>query len=133
MASIAATVFSDCGDFGTARQMFLHMLEESTDPRVVDDMRRKLRELQALEQITTLRAAVAAFKERTGQLPASLALVRPLAAGLPEGSRIVYGADGLPLDPNGVPYVYNSATGDVTSDPGSIRLPRGIVRKKAGD
>jgi tetratricopeptide (TPR) repeat protein len=131
MPSLAATVLADCGNVETARAMYEHMLEVSDDPRILYDVRRKLLELQALDEVAALREAVAAFRERTGRNPASLAEVRPAVEQRRGGSAPAFDQRGLPVDPNGVPYLYDPATGDVAPDPASLRLPRGLVRRKA--
>jgi hypothetical protein len=131
MASLAGTVLADCGDLDTARQMYLHMLEETTDARVVKDVRRKLLELQALEEVTAIAEAVGVFRERTGRYPASLAQVRPLLAAHPGARQMTFEEGGLPLDPMGVPYRYDPVAGSVGPDPSSVRLPRGVLNLKA--
>jgi hypothetical protein len=129
MASLSATVLADCGDIATAREMYNHMLEGATDPRVVADLQRKLKEIQAYDEVSALRGAVAAYKERTGRFPSALGQVRSLVP--PTAPRLRFDPSGNPLDPNGAAYHYDPATGYVGTNPGSMRLPEGLVYKKA--
>jgi hypothetical protein len=129
MAQLSATVYADCGDSDTARAMYTHMLEEATDPRVVADLERKLREVQVIEEVDLLEEAVAAFKQRTGKLPDSLAQVRPFVPAGPGKPRLRFDARGQPLDPNGVPYLWHPHRETVTTDPTSMMMPWRIVRR----
>jgi hypothetical protein len=132
MATLAGSVMVDCGNIETARQMYLHMGQESTDPRVKTDVERKLKELRALEEVRLLREAVAAYKQRNQVPPSSLAQVRSYVRMEPGLPRITYRADGIPLDPNGVAYFYDPKTEYVGTDLASLQLPQGVLRDKAG-
>jgi hypothetical protein len=113
--------------------MYLHMGQEATDPRVKADVDRKLKELQALEEIVTLREAIAAYQKRNGAFPESLALVRPFVRTGPGAARITFNERGLPVDPNGVPFYYDPKLGFVHTDLNSLQLPQGVLRGKPGE
>ena len=132
MAAMPATVLADCGDISLARQMYSHVIESAEDERVRDDARARLMGLQALDEINLLNGAVEAYRSRLGQNPPSLPhLLR--AVSLPRGPDVpqirVNGA-GQPLDPNGIPYTYDPATGQISTDPSSVRLPTKIFSRK---
>jgi hypothetical protein len=126
MATLAGSVMVDCGNLETAREMYLHMGQESTDPRVKTDIERKLVELQALEEVTLLREAVVAFKQRNRVPPTSLTQLRPYVRTGPGVPKLRYGSNGVPLDPNGAPYFYDPNTEYVGTDLASVQLPQGV-------
>jgi hypothetical protein len=132
MRSLAATVVADCGDTSTAREIYLHMLDTATDPRVLNDVRRKLVELRASDEIAALEAAAEKYKEETGHFPASLAALRPSIGGRVGDLPLTFDGRGQPLDPNGAPYLYDPSTGKVTTDPASLRLQKLNIRKRTG-
>jgi len=128
MRSLAATVLADCGDVTTAREMYLHMLDTATDPRIRTDVERKIVQLQATDDIAAIEAAIAKYKAQTGQVPSSLGILRQTLSATP-GSTLRFGSQNLPLDPNGVPYIYDPSTGTVTPDPTSLTILKLTIRK----
>jgi hypothetical protein len=53
--------------------------------------------------------------------------VRPVESA--SGARIRINASGQPVDPNGEPYVFEPSTGEITTNPDSIVLPKIVMRR----
>jgi tetratricopeptide (TPR) repeat protein len=132
LTTMGPVVAAECGDISLAETMYTHLLDEADDPRVREDARARLQGLQARKEIDLLAAAIAAYRGHTGENPSSLAqLLR--AVNLPAGPdvpRIRVDRAGAPLDPGGAPYIYDPATGGITTDPNSVRLPTKVFSRK---
>jgi len=103
MEGLAAHGLSQGGDVETARYLWRRQLEGSARADVRDNARNHLASIQVDEDISTLEFFLDKYAATHGAAPARLEdLVR---AGF---------LDHVPLDPSGVPYQYNSATGAVT-------------------
>ena len=94
---LAAQMAQHAGEFSTARMLWTATYETSQDSLIRQNALEHLRALKVDEDVTNLQAAVTRFGERTGRLPSSFSEL--LAA---EGLR------GVPVDPDGNPYVYTS-------------------------
>jgi hypothetical protein len=132
MTTMAANVIAECGNRAFAREMYARKLESTDDPRVREEIMRKLQGIQALDEVEMLRAGVTFYREQTGQFPPSLAvLLRQMS--FPKGPgkpTLTVNSKGEPLDPNGVPYVYTPDTGEITTNPQSMKLPAPIFRNR---
>lgn len=123
MTQMAAFIPSRCGRVDLTVELLARQYESTEDPRVREELGEQLAAYRAVSEVQYLSGAVAAFKERAGGYPASLAqLVRSLrpAAGAPN---LRLSPAGAPLDPHGVPYRYDPSTGVVDTDPASLTLP----------
>lgn len=129
MKKMGALVLADCGRRDLAVEQLEAMLATTEDPRIRKEIEERLLGYRALDEIEFLGRATAFFRERTGRLPASLAelvrTTRPVSQ--PGAPRFELDSDGTPLDPTGVPYVYDPKTGKVTTR--RLYLPEPIVRK----
>lgn len=100
MGAMTAKIAAEGGSRDTAREIYTRMYEESADEKVKDMARRRLMQLESLDQRDVLRKLLTAYKTRTGQCPAAwremLPVLRSLRAPLDES--------GAPLDPSQVPY-----------------------------
>lgn len=115
---LAATTRAQGGNRVGARQMLQELLT-SPEAYIRQAAERGLLQLQALDAIDFLQAAVDEYFRRHGQYPANWSdLVR---AGL---------IPALPLDPSRVPFVYDATTHHVKLGPGSplAPLPQGFQR-----
>lgn len=102
---LAATTLAQGGDRRSSRMIFTALYQSAEIDWLRRDAARRLTQLDALDQIDGLQAAVARYTRRTAQTPADWpALVR---AGELQGA---------PLDPAGYPY-------ELTSD-GRVQLSR---------
>jgi tetratricopeptide (TPR) repeat protein len=99
---LAAITRAQGGDRRGARQL-LESLAASPEAYVRAAAERGLLQLQALDAVDELRGLVDAFEVRTGGLPGGWADVLP----------------GVPVDPAGVPFLYDPATGQVALSPRS--------------
>jgi len=92
MEAMKAKMAADGGSRTTAREIYTRMFEQSSDDQVKEMARRRLLQLDSLDQRDGLRKVLAAYEARTGRCPTSW---REL------------GVASVPLDPTGLPYVLN--------------------------
>ena len=112
LRSLAAVTLAQGGDRRSSRALWQSLRESADNDWLRSNASLRLAQLDALDAIDQLTAVVAAFRARTGRFPASWdALVR---------ARMLRAA---PLDPAGVPYVLDLATGSVTLGAGSPLSP----------
>ena len=131
VAQMSAVVLAECGKRDFAVRMLRTMYESTDDPRVRDEIAVSLKGYQALDEVELLKQALDAYAGRYGARPQSLALlVRTVR--IPESStgvRIRVNASGQPVDPAGEPYVYDASTGEITTSPQGIALPRVVMKR----
>jgi tetratricopeptide (TPR) repeat protein len=102
------------GDRSTARLLWSELMRSAgaEDTWMRNEAARRLRQLDALDRIDDMSRVIAAYQERTGNLPTTWAdLIR--AGYLP----------GVPVDPDGLPMQLNPYWGLVTLDPRSELNP----------
>ena len=102
LKNLAAEILGKGGERGIARRMWQEMFEQS-DGAIKENARVHIQSLDAIEGAERVAGRVAVFRERTGRLPRDLAELR--AAGLLREP---------PVDPIGIPFEYDAATGAVT-------------------
>lgn len=133
VAQMSAIVLAECGKREFALRMLRTMYESNDDPRVRDEIEVKMKGYEAAAEIDVLEQALSAYEQRFGAAPQSLTLL-VRAVRIPDGPggiRVRINASGQPVDPNGEPYVYDPTTGDITTNPDSIVLPKLIMRRYA--
>lgn len=113
MEAMKAKMAADGGSRDTAREIYTRMYEQSADEKVRDMARRRLLQLDSLDQRESLRKLFAAYKARTGRCPSSWKEIEPVFRAL----RVAVDASGAPLDPSGAPYVLREC--EVELDPKS--------------
>jgi tetratricopeptide (TPR) repeat protein len=120
MQAMKAKMAADGGSRATAREIYIRMLEQSTEEQVKDMARRRLMQLDSLDQRDGLRKILTGYQTRVGRCPSSWRELAPIfsAIGAPVD------ASSAPLDPTGVPYVLKPDTCDVELNPKSE-----IIRK----
>lgn len=100
MEAMSAKMAAEGGSRDTAREVYVRMFEQSADEKVKDMARRRLIQLDSLDQRDALRKLLNGYKTRVGQCPATwrevLQLLRAVGAPLDRS--------GAPLDPTGAPY-----------------------------
>jgi hypothetical protein len=94
LRSLAATTLAAGGDRQSSRRMWQTIHETAEIDWLRRDSERRLRQLDAMDQIDRLQALVDAYTARTGAPPSDW-------RALPRGGPI---RGGVPLDPGGVPY-----------------------------
>jgi tetratricopeptide (TPR) repeat protein len=115
MEAMKAKMAADGGSRSTAREIYTRMYEQSADEKVRDMARRRLLQLDSLDQRDGLRKLFAAYQARTGKCPSSWKEIEPVFRAL----RIAVDASGAPLDPSGMPYVLRAGVCEVELDPKS--------------
>jgi len=112
LRSLAAVTLAQGGDRRSSRALWQSLRESADNEWLRNNATLRLAQLDALDAIDQLTAVAAAYRARTGEFPASWdALVR---------ARLL---SATPLDPGGVAYVLDPATGAVTLGPASPLHP----------
>src|SRR5574338_44394 len=101
MEAMKAKMAADGGSRSTAREIYTRMYEQSADEKVRDMARKRLLQLDSLDQRDGLRKLFAAYQARTGKCPTSWKEIEPIFRAL----RIDVDASGAPVDPSGMPYI----------------------------
>ena len=115
MQAMKAKMAADGGSRTTAREIYTRMLEQSTEDQVKDMARRRLLQLDSLEQRDALRKILSGYQTRVGRCPSSWRELAHVfsAVGVPVDS------SSAPLDPTGMPYVLRTDTCEVALSPKS--------------
>ncbi len=115
MTAMTAKMAAEGGSRATAREIYIHMYEGAVDEKVKDMARRRLIQLESLDQRDGLRKLLTMFQSRMGQCPANWREVHQLLRAI----RAPLDASGAPLDPTGAPYQLKPGACDVDLDPKS--------------
>lgn len=109
MEAMKARMAAEGGSRNTAREIYTRMFEQSADDKVKDMARRRLMQLDSLDQRDALHKLLGAYKTRVGRCPQTWAEIRHVlqALGVPADSA------GAPLDPSGAPYVLQAGKCEV--------------------
>lgn len=113
MSAMRARMADAGGSRSTAREIYKQMYE-SSDETVRETARRRLMQLDALDEREAFNKLLSAYKSRTGRCPANWKEFEPVLRTL----RIGLAESGAPLDPSGTPYVLKGC--EVDLDPRSI-------------
>jgi hypothetical protein len=100
---LAATTLAQGGQRSASRAIFQALAASSDDDWLRNDAKRRLRQIDAMDAIDTLKRAVGIFKERGGAAPFTWS--RLVGAGILRG---------IPRDPDGTEFSLGPWTGDVT-------------------
>jgi tetratricopeptide (TPR) repeat protein len=115
MEAMKAKMTADGGSRSTAREIYTRMYEQSADEKVRDMARKRMLQLDSLDQRDSLGKLFAAYQSRTGKCPNSWKEIEPVFRAL----HMPVDASGAPLDPSGVPYVLQPGACEVDLDPKS--------------
>ena len=115
MEAMKAKMLAEGGSRSTAREIYTRMYEQSADEKVRDMARRRLLQLDSLDQRDGLRNLFAAYQARAGKCPNSWKEIEPVLRAV----RIAVDGSGAPLDPSGAPYVLRAGACEVDLDPKS--------------
>jgi hypothetical protein len=115
MQAMKAKMAADGGSRSTAREIYTRMFEQSAEEQVRDMARRRLLQLDSLDQRDALRKILSEYQTRVGKCPNSWRELDHVfrAIGVPVD------AASAPLDPTGVPYVLQSDKCEVGLNPKS--------------
>jgi tetratricopeptide (TPR) repeat protein len=109
MLAMKARMAAEGGSRSTAREIYTRMFEQSTDVKVKDMARRRLLQVDAMDQIDALQKVLTVYKERFGRCPATWKEIEPVFRSM----RLQTGPTGAPLDPSGTPYVFGKSNCEV--------------------
>lgn len=115
MTAMTAKMAADGGSRATARELYTHMLESSTDEKVKDMAQRRLVQLNSLDQRDALRKLLTIYQSRMSQCPSKWQDINQTLRTV----RARMDASGAPLDPTGVPYQLQAGKCEVDLDPKS--------------
>ncbi len=115
MEAMKAKMAAEGGSRSTAREIYTRMYEQSSEEQVRDMARKRLLQLDSLDQRDALRKVLSAYQSRTGKCPNTWKEVEQVFRTL----RVPVDGSGAPLDPAGVPYVLRSGTCEIELDPKS--------------
>ncbi len=101
MEAMSARMAAEGGSRATAREIYQRMYEEAVDNKVREMARRRLFQVDSLEERDVLRKVIAGFQSKTGRCPASWQEIAPVLSALSMRVDI----SGVPLDPSGTPYL----------------------------
>lgn len=119
MEAMKAKMIADGGSRSTAREIYMRMYEQSTEQQVREMARKRLLQLDSLDQRDALRKLFAAYKARSGKCPDSWRELGPVFRAV----RIPVDQSGAPLDPSGTPYVLKPGACEVELDPQKTEVP----------
>lgn len=112
MEAMKARMEGEGGSRDTARQIYQRMYEDAGDEQVKEMARRRLLQLDAWDDLDSLRRIFASYKSRTGQCPNTWRELEPLMRAM----RVKTDAAGAPLDPAGTAYLLKPGECDATID-----------------
>jgi tetratricopeptide (TPR) repeat protein len=116
---LAATTLAEGGNRDLSRRMWRQMLEDADVDWIRQSAELRLVQLDALDAIDALAQVIERFEQQTGRVPESW--------GDLVSARLLRG---VPLDPTGVPFVLDPATGRIDVAQGSRLWPLSIAQRR---
>ena len=108
-AAMKARMLAEGGSRGTAREIYKQMFEQAGDDSVKDMARRRLMQLDSMDERDALRKLLTAYQTRTGRCPATWKEIEPVLRSL----RVPLVSEAAPMDPSGAPYVLKGCDVDL--------------------
>jgi tetratricopeptide (TPR) repeat protein len=112
MEAMQARMATEGGSRDTAREIYLRMYEQSGDEDVKEMARRRLLQLDSMDERDALRRLMSTYKSKMGRCPESW---RELE-GIMRAFKVRVDSNGAPLDPAGTPYLLGRGKCDVALD-----------------
>ncbi|HEY8225591.1 MAG TPA: hypothetical protein VIG25_09955 [Pyrinomonadaceae bacterium] len=112
-SAMKARMLAEGGSRGTAREIYKQMFDQSADDSVKEMARRRLMQLDSLDERDVFRKLLSTYQTRIGHCPSAWKELQPLLSNL----RVPLDSGGAPLDPSGTPYVLKGC--EVELDPKS--------------
>lgn len=101
MAAMGARMKGEGGSRESAREMYRHLSETTTDEAIKSMVSKQVTRLDSLDERDTIRSVLNSFKARSGRCALTWSeVVEPLRAA----KLNLDGTTGAPIDPSGVPY-----------------------------
>ena len=115
MVAMKAKMANEGGSRELAREIYGRMYEQAENAKIKEMARKRLLQLDSLDQRDGLRKVLATYKTRVGRCPSSWKEVEPLLRAV----RVEVDSTGAPLDPTGTAYVMVGDGCDLDVDPKS--------------
>ncbi|MBC8030379.1 MAG: hypothetical protein H7Z16_09730 [Pyrinomonadaceae bacterium] len=119
MEAMKAKMIAEGGSRDVAREIYRSMFEQAEDDEVKEMARRRLLQLDSLDQREGLSQVLSLYATKAGRCPSSWREIGPALRAL----RFPVDFAGAPLDPSGAPYVLVKSGCDIDLGPGS-EVPR---------
>lgn len=119
MLGMKAKMAVEGGSRDLAREIYQRMYEQAGDSQVKEMARRRLLQLDSMDQTDGLQKILAAFQTRAGRCPASWKEIEPVLRAL----RMNVDAAGAPLDPSGAAYILRPANCEIVIDIQKSEVP----------
>ena len=115
MLAMKAKMASEGGSRDLAREIYTHLYEQAENDKVKEMARRRLLQVDSLDQRDGLRKVLSSYKARVGRCPSSWKEIEPVMRSL----RVRVDSTGAPLDPAGTGYRLVGDGCDLDVDPKS--------------
>jgi hypothetical protein len=115
MEAMRARMAAEGGSRNMAREIYTRMYADSGDPHVKEMARRRLLQLESLEQRDAIANVLSSFRHQTGRCASTWREV----ASLLRAVGLIIDGSGAPLDPAGTPYLLQTDTCSAALDPKS--------------
>jgi tetratricopeptide (TPR) repeat protein len=125
MPMMVASMKTQGGSRNTARSIYRQMADSSDDSITRENAERRLLQMDALDEVDAMRAAIAKFRNANSRCPNGWNEIFQLMAAekLPNGRSFRVNEKTLPVDPTGVPYLFNKTSCDVGLDEAQTKIP----------
>jgi tetratricopeptide (TPR) repeat protein len=100
MKAMQAKMSAEGGSRSTAREIYTQMYEQSTDTKVQEMAKRRLMQLDSLDQRESFARVLLAYQKRFGRCPSTWKELEGVFRG-----KVALDQSGTPLDPSGAPYI----------------------------
>ena len=114
MSAMRARMAAEGGSRTTAREIYTQMYEQSGDESVRETAKRRLMQLDSLDEREAFSKLLSTYRSRTGHCPANWKELEPVLRAL----RLNISDSGAPFDPSGRPYILKGC--EVDLDPQSV-------------
>ena len=108
-AAMKARMLAEGGSRDTAREIYKQMFDQAGDDSVKEMARRRLMQLDSMDEREVLRKLLTAYQARTGHCPATWKEFEPVLRSL----RVPVDSEAAPMDPSGAPYVLKGCDVDL--------------------
>lgn len=110
-AAMKARMLAEGGSRDTAREIYKQMFDQAGDDSVKEMARRRLMQLDSMDEREVLRKLLTAYQTRTGHCPATWKEFEPVLRSL----RVPVDSEAAPKDPSGAPYVLKGCDVDLSA------------------
>ena len=116
MEAMKAKMFAEGGSRNLAREIYGRMFQQAEDEQVRDMARRRLYQLDSLDQRDVLQRVLSLFQSKFGRCPSAW---REIEAAL-RSLRFPQDSAGAPVDPSGAAYVLEKSGCNIQLGPNSL-------------